>query len=228
MLLDGKPPVGAAARARAGRRRPPADRSSTATRSRRTSALAYQVGWPHLAKGRHTLTYVCLGKNAASSGYNLGVDDIVLARTGPDGWAAAAKVREPRVPEGGVAQLAAALSDPDATTRGLAAMALRDRGAAAKPALAELERALRDPDPNVRLMSSNALGALGKDAAPAVPSLIAACSVPDEQVHVLRACASALGAIGRPAAVPALPTLKKLAENPRVRWAAERAIRNLE
>ena len=32
----------------------------------------YQVGWPRLTKGRHTLTYVCLGKNAASTGYVLG------------------------------------------------------------------------------------------------------------------------------------------------------------
>jgi HEAT repeat protein len=107
-------------------------------------------------------------------------------------------------------------------------MALRDRGTEALPALPALQKALRDPDPNVRLMSSNALAALGRQAAPAVPGLIAACSVADEQVHVLRACASALGAIGKPAASAALPVLKKLAENPRVRWAAERAMRNLE
>ncbi len=132
------------------------------------------------------------------------------------------------MPKGGVPELAAALSDPDAATRGLAAMALRDRGAASVPALPALEKALRDPDPNVRLMSANALAALGRDAAPALPALIAACSAPDEQVHVLRACASALGAVGRPAAARALPVLRKLAENPRVRWAAERAIRSLE
>jgi hypothetical protein len=53
----------------------------------------YQVGWPRLTKGRHTLSYVCLGRNAASSGYNLGVDNIVLARTGAEAWAAGPRAR---------------------------------------------------------------------------------------------------------------------------------------
>jgi HEAT repeat protein len=110
----------------------------------------------------------------------------------------------------------------------MAAMALKDRGTAALPALGPLEKALKDPDPNVRLMAGNAIAAMGKDAAPAVPSLIAACSVKDEQIHVLRACATALGAIGKPAATPALPILKKLAEHPRIRWAAEAAIKKIE
>ncbi|HKD20262.1 MAG TPA: DUF2961 domain-containing protein [Thermoanaerobaculia bacterium] len=188
----------------------------------------FQIGWPRLTKGRHTLTFVCLGKREASSGYTVGVDDIVLAKTGPAAWGAAAKVQEPKVPSGSVADLGKALSDPDATTRGLAAMALKDKGPAALPALPQLEKALKDPDPNVRLMAGNAIAAIGKDAAPAVPALIAACSVKDEQIHVLRACAGALGAIGKPAAKPALPILKKLAEHPRIRWAAEAAIKQIE
>jgi hypothetical protein len=183
----------------------------------------YQVGWPRLAKGRHTLSYVCLGRNAASSGYNLGVDNVVLARTGASAWAAASAVREPRRPSGSVGELGRALSDPDPVTRGLAAMELRARGAEARPALAALTSALRDPDANVRLMSANAIAAIGPGAAPAVPDLIAACSARDE-VHVLRACATALGAIGRPATA-ALPVLREIARQPRVRWAAEAAIR---
>jgi HEAT repeat protein len=74
------------------------------------------------------------------------------------------------------------------------------------------------------MMSANAIAAIGPGAAPSVPALIAACSVQDEQVHVLRACAAALGAIGR-AAAPALPVLREIAKQPRVRWAAEAAIR---
>jgi hypothetical protein len=188
----------------------------------------FQIGWPRLTKGRHTLTFVCLGKREASSGYTVGVDDVVLAKTGPAAWASAAKVQEPKVPSGSVADLANALSDSDATTRGLAAMALKDKGPAALPALPQLEKALKDPDPNVRLMAGNAIAAIGKDAAPAVPALIAACSAKDEQIHVLRSCAGALGAIGKPAATPALPVLKKLAEHPRIRWAAEAAIQKIE
>lgn len=187
----------------------------------------YQVGWPRLTKGRHTLTYVCLGRNAASTGYDLGVDDIVLARTGAKAWAAAADVREPQRPSGRVADLGRALFEPDPVTRGLAAIELQARGRDALPALDALTAALRDADPNVRLMSANAIAAIGAPAAPAVPALAAACSVRDEEVHVLRACASALGAIGSSAA-PALPVLREIAKQPRVRWAADAAIRRIE
>ncbi len=92
--------------------------------------LDYQVGWPRLTKGRHTLTYVCLGKNAASTGYVLGVDNIVLAEVGPKGWGKAALVRPPAVPSD-LAGATRALSNPDAVVRGLAARqrrrARRDR-----------------------------------------------------------------------------------------------------
>jgi HEAT repeat protein len=107
-------------------------------------------------------------------------------------------------------------------------MALKNEGKAALPALPELTKALSDPDPNVRMMSGNAIAAIGKDAAPAVPALMAACSVKNEQIHVLRACASALGAIGKPAATPALPLLKELSKMPRVKWAADRAIQSIQ
>jgi hypothetical protein len=189
---------------------------------------AYQVGWVRLSAGRHTLTYLCLGKNSAASGFNLGVDNIVLAQTGAAAWAAAAQVQEPRLPGRTVSDLARALADPDPVLRGLAAIALREQGPAALPALDALRAALKDPDPNVRLMSANALAAIGREAAPAVPALIAAASVKSEQVQVLRSFASALGAVGRPAAAPAIPVLRELAKIPRVRWAAEQALRNLE
>ncbi len=190
--------------------------------------LGFQVGWPRLAKGTHTLTFVCLGKREASSGYNLGVDNIILAETGQEAWAAASKLQAPRVPAGSVADIAGALADPDPVTRGLAALALRDRGGESLSALPALAAALKDGDPNVRLMTANALAAIGKDAAPAVQALIAAGAVAGEQVHVLRSVAAALGAIGKPAAAPALPLLRELAKMPRVRWAAEAAIRAIE
>jgi len=227
VLLDGKPPVAPVLEHEPGADvRPQTEFDGYALET--YVGADYQVGWPRLTKGRHTLTFVCKGKREDSSGYAVGVDDIVLAKTGPEAWAAAAKVQEPRVPTGSVSDLAKALQDPNPVTRGLAAMALRDRGAEAKAALPQLTAALKDPDPNVRLMSGNAIAAIGKDAAPAVPALIAACSVKDEQIHVLRACASALGAIGKPAATPGLPILKELSKMPRVKWAADRAIQQIE
>lgn len=190
--------------------------------------LAHPVGWVRLTRGRHTLTYVCLGKREASSGHHLGVDNVILARVGPKAWAAAATVTEPRVPASGVPGLARTLvSDPDPVLRGLAALALRHHGPAALPAQPALISALQDPEVSVRMMAANALNAQGAAAAPAVPALIAAASVKGEQVHVLRAIAAALGGIGSPAARPALPTLRELAKIPRVQWAAERAIRQL-
>jgi hypothetical protein len=190
--------------------------------------LAHQVGWVRLVKGRHTLTYVCLGKNEASSGHNVGVDNVVLAKVGPEAWAAAAKTQEPRVPTGSVTELGQILtSDPDPVTRGLAAIALRDQGKASLAALPALMAALKDSDVSVRMMSANAVAAIGKDAAPAAPALIAAGSVKGEQVHVLRSVAAALGNIGQPAATPALPLLRDLATIPRVQWAAESAIRKI-
>jgi len=191
--------------------------------------LAHQVGWVRLAKGRHTLTYVCLGKNEASSGHNVGVDNIVLAKVGAEAWAQAAQVREPQLPAGSLADLGRTLTaDPDPVLRGLAATALRDRGSESQPALPALISALKDGDVAVRMMSANAIAAIGKQAAAAAPALIAAGSTPGEQVHVLRSIAAALGAIGKPAATPALPLLRELAKIPRVQWAAESAVRKIE
>jgi len=190
--------------------------------------MDYQVGWPRLSRGRHTLTFVCLGKNAASSGYNLGVDNIILARTGAAGWTLASQVKPPSVPSGSIAALAKTLEDPDPVTRGLAALELRNKRADAKPALDALVAKLKDPDIIVRMTSASAIGAIGPGAAPAVPALAAACQVESEVTHVLRACAAALGDIGK-AAAPALPVLRELVESkPLVRRSAERAIEQIQ
>jgi hypothetical protein len=224
--------------------------------------LALLLGWPHLSKGRHVVSFLCTGKAEASRGYNLGVDDLILARVGADAWKAAfdrqraadeirastdpvkwkraLESSDPLVREAGAAQigsnrdraisavpeLSKALSDDDPVVRGLAALGLRAAGAPALPALDPLIARLKDPDPNVRLMSANAIGALGAKAGRAVAALTDACRASDEHVHVLRSAASALGDIGT-AAAPAIPALEELRKLPRVRWAAEEAIRKI-
>ena len=187
----------------------------------------YQVGWPNLPKGRHTLTYICLGKDPESSGYRLGVDNIVLARTGSAAWSRASQTRAPELPSQAIADLGRSLADPDPILRGLAAIGLRDAGPEAVGELEALRAALRDPDVNVRTMAANAIGAIGPSAAPAVSDLNAAIANLDEDVQVLRASASALGAIG-PEAASALLNLRALATIPRVLWAAEEAIGRIE
>ncbi len=126
-----------------------------------------------------------------------------------------------------VLALVPALRDADLSVRGLAALALRDAGPAAEGALDPLVAALNDPDAGVRMMSAQAIASQGPKAARVLDALIAACRRKDEHVHVQRSLADALGAIG-PAARASLPELRALAAIPRVRWAAEAAIKRLE
>ncbi len=188
--------------------------------------LAHQIGWPRLTRGRHTLTFVCLGKNAASSGYTLGVDDLILAQTGAAGWARASQVREPRIPAD-LPGLGGALRDRDAVTRGLAALALKDKGPAALPALDALVAALKDSELHVRVTAANAIAAIGPAAASAVPALTAVCRAEGETLAMVRASMAALGSIG-PAAKAALPTLRELEAKPQTRVVAQRAVHQIE
>jgi len=186
------------------------------------------LGWPRLTKGRHVVSFVCMGKAEASRGYNLGVDNIILAKVGPEAWAQSVGRRPPadRLRGAAVPELAKALSDQDPIIRGLAALGLKEAGLAALPALDALVARLTDSDTGVRMMAANAIAAIGRRASPAVPALIAAASAPDEHVHVLRSVADALGAIG-PAAASAAPALEELTKLPRVRWAAEAALKKI-
>ena len=126
-----------------------------------------------------------------------------------------------------VPALTAALADRDPVVRGLAALALRDAGGKALPALNTLAAHLKDEDVNVRMMSAQAIGRQRQRAAGAVEALVTACQRRDEHVHVQRSLAEALGAIG-PGARAGLPVLRELARIPRVRWSAEAAIKQIE
>jgi hypothetical protein len=186
------------------------------------------LGWPRLSKGRHVVSFVCTGKAEASRGYNLGVDNIILAKVGPEAWSQSVGRRPPadRLRGATVPELAKALTDDDPIVRGLAALGLKEAGPAALRALGALGARLRDDDTGVRMMAATAFAAMGRRAAPAVPALIAAAGVRDEHVHVLRSVADALGAIG-PAAASAAPALEELTKLPRVRWAAEAALKKI-
>jgi hypothetical protein len=227
------------------------------------------IGWAQLARGRHILTFVCAGRNAAASAYNLGIDTIILAQlptasqtpvaqdfspvhqatavraVGERGSANSTEastlltslrnpgdeVREAaawslgQIPSiDATAPLIAALDDQDYVVRGLAALALRQRGTTAAPARDALLARLGDSEVGVRMMAAQAIGRV-KDPS-TIDALVAACKVPDQQVHVLRSLADALGAMG-PAASAALPTLRDLTKIPRVEWAAKAAIRRI-
>ncbi len=193
------------------------------------------IGWASLTKGRHTLKFVCAGKNSASSGFNLGIDTLVLARLGApdaadpalaraDAIRAMAERTPPPSSAADIATLTQALSDPDHVVRGLAAVGLRNAGNAAAPARDQLLSRLQDDDVGVRMVATQALGRLQDPSL--LDALVAAGREPGQHVHVLRAVADALGALG-PAAKPALPLLTDLEKLPRVQWAARAAIKKI-
>lgn len=142
-----------------------------------------------------------------------------LAEIGPKAGAAA-------VPLGKL------LSDKQLRVRESAALALRDLGDQGAAAIPQLSSALRDPEPSVGMTAALALGQMKGEAKSAVPALIAALQVSDEQqmsnadIQVLRNVVRALGEIG-PAAIPALPALRKV-QHLRVKYLAQESIAKIE
>ncbi len=188
--------------------------------------LDQEIGWMHLSRGAHSLTFVCTGRNPASKGFDVGVDNVILARTGPDGWSRAASVTEPRVPGRDMPALVRALSDADSRVRTIAALEIGTHDAGG-PVLVALENALKDSDSNVREAAARAIEAQGPRAARAVAALTAAVQAAGQPGTVVRACLYALGHIGR-AAAPALPAIRATLANPSVGWVSEKVIRDIE
>ncbi|MBS1856811.1 MAG: DUF2961 domain-containing protein [Acidobacteria bacterium] len=183
-------------------------------------AADHLLGWKHLLQGHHTVTFVCTGKDVRSTGYHLGIDTLIVARIASPEPAA-----PPHVP-GSIAEAVRQLRDPDPVLRGVAALALRDRGAASPEVLAPLSAALRDPEAGVRMVAADAIACHGPAAVAVLDALIAAGGVADENAHVQRSVALALGAIG-PGARRALPVLDALERIPRVAFTAATARRRI-
>jgi HEAT repeat protein len=126
-----------------------------------------------------------------------------------------------------IAALGAALSDPDADVRILAAQALASYGGSARPALRELTALLKDADPDVRLAAAEALPPILRIApAPSafvIPPLVASLSDADPAVRAAAAGTLRVWDHRSEAVVPALA--KCLSDrNPEVRAAAAAAL----
>ncbi len=171
----------------------------------------HMLGWKKLTRGRHTLSFVCTGKNSVSSGYNLGVDTIILSRLGAIESTGGAKAETMRH-SGDAAQLQQGLKDEDVFVRVAAAWRFTQSLKAAAQSSDQLAAALADRDQVVRGLAALALANCGGCARAALPRLIPALKDTDRNVR--QKVADAIGSIGPDAAsaVPAL-TAAALVEN---------------
>ena len=182
-------------------------------------AVDRPLGWLALNKGRHTLSFICVGKDSRSSGYDFGLNDVVLERI-PEVASVSSRGSNPaaHISNGGALYralpLAAYREQLKHATGGVRADILRAIGAFgadARPAIDELARALGDPDAEVRIAAAWALSQMESGGAGAVPGLKKALADPDPRVRSLSAVA--LRSIGPPA-VDAVPELIRALNDP--------------
>jgi hypothetical protein len=173
-------------------------------------ALDRPLGWFSLTKGRHTLSFVCVGKDNRSAGYNLGINDVVLERI-----SASAAEREPETKPQLIPEL------PQATPGVLAGVSIY-RGLPLSAYRDKLKHATDPARPGV----VRAIGAFGEDAAPAVSEVAVALNDPNSQVR--SAAAWALSQIG-PKGAAAVPALAKALSDssPRVQGLAAIALKEM-
>jgi hypothetical protein len=168
------------------------------------------IGWARLAKGRHTLTFVCVGKNTAASGFNLGVDTLILANLAPPPASDPAGERAAALRSMGerhqstpadVTRLIASLQDREPEVREAAAWTLGQVPPTA-PGVKALTAALSDSDHVVRGLAAIALREAGPEAAPARDVLLA--KLKDDDVGVRMIAAQAIGRLHDPGTMGAL------------------------
>ncbi|MGO8786286.1 MAG: DUF2961 domain-containing protein [Terriglobia bacterium] len=189
-----------------------------------------RLGWFNLSAGRHILTLTCVGKDSLSTGFNLGVEGVVLEEI-KNGEAmvhatGAGASRFETMPAGiaGHAPFTGAVyrgqplnfylsqlrQAPD-QQRAEAIRAIGAFGEDAAPAVHALTAALRANDPEVRTAAAAALSQVGPKASEAAPAL--AQLLTDENLPVREAAALALPEMGPRAAV-AIPNLCAALEDP--------------
>jgi hypothetical protein len=169
------------------------------------------IGWARLSKGRHTLTFVCAGKNSAATGYNLGIDTLIVASLAlPDADTAGARAADIRaIGERGeepsasdVARLLAAAADREPEAREAAIWTIGQVTAATPRSIDAVLHALTDSDSVVRGLAAIALRNAGRAAAPARDALLARLS--DDEVGVRMVAAQALGRLRDPSLIDPL------------------------
>jgi hypothetical protein len=178
------------------------------------------LGVFNLTKGRHTLSFVCQGKDPRSVGYNLGINEVVLEKVEGAGESEAPTTPQEmtKTSVAGVVYrgqplsfYVAKLKSAKESERADAVRAIGAFGADAGSTGRELIALLSDPSPEVRGAAVTALGQLRSANASAITSLSQALS--DTDPHVRDRAALALKALG-PKAAPAVPQLIQALSDP--------------
>jgi len=174
------------------------------------------IGWFDLTAGDHVLSFICTGRDSRSSGYGLGIDNLVLARTGREAWpgeggldpAAESILAMAEYPATQLAEqlpaLTAALRAADSQVRRSALQVLIERRQLHAVSVLLFGDLLSDPNPEVRGLAAVALRDLGPTGEPVMQDLIVALFDPDANVRI--AAADAIATKG-PTAIVAIPAL---------------------
>jgi HEAT repeat protein len=174
-------------------------------------ATDHLLGWHQLKRGRHTVSFICTGKQSQSTGFNLGIDTLILAKVASPltmGGTRASELRAigtlaERTPAQ-VDTLVSGLGDSDADIREASAWAITQMGDGAKGFVPNLKSSLSDSDPVVRGLAAVALRNVKMAAVPALDTLIG--KLKDSDVNVRMMSADAISQFGKKA-LPALSAL---------------------
>ncbi len=162
------------------------------------------LGWPQLTPGRHTLSFVCSGKDFRSSAFNLGIDTLILAKVASPDAVGGERAERLRSGSASFAAWTSGLKDQDPYVRQAAAWRATQDAVLASRGNQLLAESLTDPSAKVRGLAVAALRPLGASNVPLVASI--ATLLKDPEMGVRMMAAEALASMGKRAA-PALPAL---------------------
>jgi len=180
-------------------------------------AVDRRLGWHDLTKGSHIITFTCVGKDPLSSGYNLGVDDVVLSEVkNPQAKSPAENppvgAAKPGVPLAAsvvyrgqsLSYYLGMLRKTAGNDRAVVIRSIGAFGADAAPATKELAALLSDSDPDVRGAAAWALSQIGAKASAAAPEVAKLLKDPDPQIRGFAALALREMGKGASSAIPEL------------------------
>ncbi len=181
-------------------------------------AVDHRLGWFDLKAGRHIITFTCVGKDTLSSGYNLGVDDVVLSEVKNEEPSSGIIGMPGAVPAGAIVYRDLPLSfylnllgKTSGAARGSVIRAIGEFGPEAAPAAKQLSDLLDDPSAEVRGATAVALSQIGPKAAAQARAVAGLLKDSDDVVR--GDAALALREMG-PGAAVAIPELESALQDP--------------